>query len=110
MTVDVGKDFSHELINRDETQGDGLFTGKQFRAKYLGYLDNREVWNSNPEQIILDFNSVDVLLPSFANEAFAYYTLYAKPRQILDVIKFENITNVKKQIIDIELESGYSGK
>lgn len=105
--IDVGSDFHHRLANRDEKQGDGKFTAVEFRTKYLSIFDNKEVWDNNETLIILDFANVTKLGPSFANEAFAYFTRYAKPNRILEKIQLKNISDVKLLIIKEELESGY---
>ena len=36
--VDVKKQFYHRLTNRDENQGDGKHTAKDFREKFLSTL------------------------------------------------------------------------
>lgn len=111
MKVDIGNEFYHRLANRDEKQGDGKFTAIEFREKYLGYLDNNDIWKSNNIDIIIfDFSNVKIIGPSFANEAFAYFTKYAKPEKIKSVIRFEKISKIHQLIIEKELETGYSGK
>lgn len=109
-TIDVKKDFHHRLANRDETQGDGTFTAKEFRLKYLSFLDNKEMWKNNNKEIELDFKDVKKIGPSFANEAFAYFTKYAKPELILLKISLINISKIQKIIIFEELEDGYRTK
>ncbi|MDI3503781.1 MAG: hypothetical protein PWP64_717 [Candidatus Cloacimonadota bacterium] len=108
--IDVGKDFFVDLVNRDENQGDGQFTAKQFRKKYLSQMDNQEFWINPKNTIVLDFKNVEVLGPSFANEAFAYFTKYAKPEIIKKVIKIVNISKVKMSTIDVELNRSYDRK
>ena len=103
--VDVGKDFYSFLSNRNENQGNGKHTAVEFRKKYLSFLDKKDAWNSNDVEIVLDFSNVDTMISSFANEAFAYFTKYAKPEKIKKKIKFENITKVKMEIIDIEFNN-----
>lgn len=110
MTIDVGKDFYHRLANRDDRQGDGKHTAVQFRKKYLSSLDDSEAWNEQTEPITLDFANVKKIGPSFANEAFGYFTKYAKPEAFYKKVRFINITNVQKMIIDEELQSGYTGR
>ena len=107
MSIDIGKDFYHRLANRDKYQGDGKHTAVEFREKYLSGLDSVSAWNVESTFIEFDFSNVKKLGPSFANEAFAYFTKYAKPSKILKRIKLINISNVKKLIIEQELESGY---
>lgn len=109
-TIDVGRDFFVDLVNRDTNQGDGLYTAVEFRQKYLGDLMKPEFWMKPKEYIVLDFSHVEVLGPSFANEAFAFFTQYnAKPETILHVIKFDPISRVKLSTIKVELEQGYRG-
>ena len=107
-TIDVGKEFFHRLANRDKKQGDGKYNAEEFRNKYLIQLDSPDKWKNNEEEVILDFQNVKKLGPSFANEAFAYFTKYAKPEQILKKIKIINISNGKLELINVELESGYT--
>jgi len=109
--IDVGSEFGPRLANRDSTQGDGKFTALTFRREYLSELDNREFWAHAVDHFItLDFSKVSKIGPSFANEAFAYFTQYAKPDVILRVIRIQHATKVQKMIIEYELWSGYSGQ
>ncbi len=108
--IDIGKEFYHRLANRDDRQGDGKKTAVEFREKYLSDLDNSNVWKDDKEIIQLDFINVKKLGPSFANEAFAYFTQYAQPERILKKIKLLNISKVKELIILQELKTGYSRK
>jgi hypothetical protein len=108
--IDIGKDFFVDLVNRDENQGDGQFTATQFRDKYLKEMTNQEFWQNPKSSIELDFQNVEVLGPSFANEAFAFFTKYAKPEVIKRVIKFINISQVKMSTIDVELDRSYDRK
>lgn len=108
QTIDVGRDFYHRLANRDKNQGDGKYTAIQFREKYLKFLDQEDIWKkSEITAIILDFCNVQKIGPSFANEAFAYFTKYAKPDKIRQLISFKNITKVQQAIINEEIETGY---
>lgn len=107
MKIDVGTEFHRRLTNRDKLQGDGRYTAVQFRERFLNSLDNQEYWKQDPEPIILDFKNVEKIGPSFANEAFAYFTKYAKPEVVLSKIKFENITTVQRILIEQEIKSGY---
>lgn len=110
-TIDVGKDFYHRLANRDKNQGDGKHTAIEFRNKYLAPFDNAEAWKSATQnRITLDFKYVKKIGPSFANEAFAYFTKYTSPSSFLKKVIFVNIDEVHKLIIEEELESGYTGK
>jgi len=105
--IDVGKDFFVDLVNRDTNQGDGQYTAKQFRDKYLSEMTNLEFWKKPKPTIELDFQNVEVLGPSFANEAFAYFTQFTQPEVIKRVIKFINISQVKMSTIDVELNRSY---
>lgn len=107
-TINIATDFHHRLVNRDERQGDGSHNAIDFREKFLSFLDDPKSWLTDQTEIILDFTGVEKLGPSFANEAFAYFTKYAKPSSIKSKISFINISNVKNETIDIELKDGYS--
>lgn len=107
MKIDIGTDFYHRLANRDGFQGDGKNTAVEFRNKYLSELDSDIAWKNDNLFIEFDFSNVKKIGPSFANEAFAYFTKYAKPTQILKKIEFTNISKVKRLIIEQELDSGY---
>lgn len=107
-TIDVGIEFSPRLANRDKSQGDGKNTAEHFREKYLSYLDNQDAWEKDMNPFIcFDFSNVKRISPSFANEAFGHFAQYATPEQIRRRIKFENISEVLKEIIEIEIESAY---
>jgi hypothetical protein len=106
-TIDVGKDFYHRLANRDNKQGDGKYTAVEFRKKYLADLNNEGAWKTNDLFIEFDFSNVKRIGPSFANEAFGYFTQYARPEVILQRIKFKHISEVQLMIIKEELEVGY---
>ena len=106
--IDIGKDFSDILTNRDENQRDGTKNGVEFRKMYLDELDNKEKWGDFSQEIILNFANVKRMGPSWANEVFAYFTKYGEPEIILKKIKLDNITRVKKTIIEKEIETGYN--
>lgn len=108
--IDIGRNFSPRLVNRNKHQGDGRYTAEEFRKKYLNFLDNEQLWKEAGNEVILDFANVEKIGPSFANEAFAYFSKYAKKREILEKIKLINITKIKRAIITEEIESGYSKK
>lgn len=108
--IDVGKEFSSSLTNRDEHQRDGKFNGIDFRNKYLSDLDNEASWRDDTVSILLNFENVERLGPSWANEVFAYFTQYAKGERILKKIKLEKISPVKRAIIEKEIETGYSSR
>lgn len=104
------KEFSDFLINRDQHQGDGTFNAVEFRQKYLANADNEEWWSKKSDVIELDFEGVDTLGPSWANEAFAYFAKFAnKSGDILKRIRFVNISPVKLALVKKEIESGYNG-
>ncbi len=107
IVLNIGLEFYSRLANRDKLQGDGKHTAAEFRDTYLSGLNNESVWKSNDPFIALDFSDVRKIGPSFANEAFAYFTKYASPQQILDKIKLVNISTVQRAIIEIELNTGY---
>lgn len=101
-------DFYSHLVNRDENQGDGKNTAVQFREKFLAELGNHEWWRDTSKKIKLNFKDVETLGPSWANEAFAYFTVFdIKPDVFFEKVVCEDISQVKKTIIQIELEAGY---
>lgn len=100
-------EFSDTLTNRNQRQGDGKKTAIEFRTRYLKELDNDSWWDSPNESIIIDFIGVKKLSPSFADEAFAYFTRYAPPEKIKSKIKFTNMTTVQERILDMELKDAY---
>ncbi len=106
-TIKVAEDFHHRLANRDKSQGDGTYTAIEFRERYLSQLDNEEIWKTDSVEISLDFTGIKKIGPSFANEAFAYFTKYAKPKKILSKISLINISKIQKLIIEEELDDGY---
>jgi hypothetical protein len=108
-TIDIGKDFFHRLVNRDENQTDGKFTAVDFREKYLSKLDNKEAWSTEGVFIVFDFKNIKKIGPSFANGAFGYFMKYTNPEKFLDKVKFINISDVHRIIIKEELESGFKG-
>jgi hypothetical protein len=107
--VQVARDFGRRLANRDKRQGDGKHTAIDFRRKFLAALDNPEIWKTvgKGPAIELDFEGVVKIGPSFANEAFAYFTQYASPERVLERIRFVNTSHVQMLIIEQELRSGY---
>ena len=108
-TINVAKEFYHRLANSTKKRGDGKYTAKQFRKKYLKQFDNKEAWENKSKGIILDFSDVSKISPSFANKAFSYFNKYAIPNEILNKIEFINIHPVKLAIIAMEINSGYDG-
>lgn len=106
--IDVADEFYHRLANRDSSQGDRLHTGLEFRRKFLSELDDEAFWSA-PQRptIVLDFRGVQKIGPSFANEAFTYFTKYADLKTLLSILTFENISPVQRAIVMEELEAGY---
>ena len=109
-TVKVVDEFYHRLANRDSHQGDGKFTAVEFRNKFLSSIDNINSWDNTDVAVELDFSGVKKIGPSFANEAFAYFTKFAKPEVVLMKIKISNASTVQRAIIDLELETGYKSR
>lgn len=110
MKIDIGKEFFHKLINRNELQGDGKYTAIDFRNRFLSKLDTDEWWNDPSQFIELDFQNVEVIGPSWTNEIFAYYLSKGlKSHVVLSKIRCLNLTKTKTTIINRELEQGYRG-
>lgn len=113
MAIDIGTEFYPRLANRNRAQGDGKNTAVEFRKKYLQMLDNPEIWKTSDQPlkvVALDFKNVKKIGPSFANEAFAYFTQYASPDEFLRAVDLKNISKVQLMIIKEELDSGYYGR
>ena len=108
MSIDVGIEFHPRLANRDRFQGDGRYTAVEFRKRYLKELDRQSAWTDDALFIVFDFKNVKRLGPSFANEAFAYFTKFTKPKIILRKISFVNISRGKRILLENELDAGYS--
>lgn len=106
--IDVAKDFSPRLANREKYNGDGTFTAVEFRRKYLNSLKKKNAWKIEGVFITFDFKDVTRLSPGFANEAFGYFTAVVTPDEILKKIKFINISDVKLSTIKNELEAAYN--
>lgn len=105
--IAVAKDFSNYLVNRNSAQGDGTFTGEDFRKKFLKDLDSPEWWSDSSKKVEIDFDGVRTLGPSWVNEVFAYFTQSVAKDVVLRKIEFKNISETKMEIIRVELESGY---
>lgn len=73
---------------------------EEFRDIYLKVLDSPNAWVGHVPFIILDFSNVERLGPSWANEAFAYFTKYGDPSSVLEKIQLKNISRVKLAIIN----------
>jgi hypothetical protein len=109
-TVHIGIEFNSDLSNRDETQGDGSYTAVDFRDRFLKEAESPEFWDGE-QRIELDFASVSVLAPSFANEVFAYYAPIARDKEaIFAHLHPRNISDVKLGTIMKEIDKGYRGR
>ena len=107
--INVAQDFSPVLRNRNKLQTDGLYTGEEFRETFLKEADCKEWW-SNKDTITLDFDGVITLGPSWANEAFAYFSQYGiNFEKMKKKFIFLNLTEVKKRIIENEVNEGHRG-
>lgn len=107
-TIDVGNQFYPRLTNRNENFGDGQHTAVDFRNQFLMDYDYPEIWKSSDiKTITFDFANVTSIIPSFANEAFAYFRKYADAKTIKKYFKFINISDVKLDLIDLEFMKGY---
>lgn len=105
--VDVGKEFSEDLIFRNSLQGNARYNAQNFRMKFLKELDGVKEWNKD-YKIILDFSNVKRISPGFANEAFADFAKYAQgPEEILEKIVIKNASEVQWGIILREIKSGF---
>ena len=94
--------FSDKLVNRNSCYG--MNNAVHFREKYLSELQNN--WNTGKINYIIDFEGVEKMSPSFANEAFAYFTQFGP---IENKIQFRNMTYVQYEILEMELKNGYQG-
>ena len=102
--IDVGTDFYYRLIYIDGRLGEKNYNAVKFKEKYLKYLDNKEAWKFMPEQIIFDFKNVKIIGPTFARDAFGYFTKYASAKKVLETILFANISFAHREIITFEIE------
>jgi epoxyqueuosine reductase QueG len=100
--VDIGTEFNTALLYRSSTQGPN--SGEDFRKKYLSRLDNNDAWQWKTSDVfvVLDFKNVEVLSPSFADEAFGYFTKYANNIDIFKRI-IVNIKRIHEEIIKEEV-------
>lgn len=108
--INVAAEFSDYLVNRNNLQGDGTKTGEDFRTQFLLDLENDSWWDKSENIIIFNFKDVRTIGPSWANEVFAYYANKRNKSTVLSHLKFENISPVKLEIIELEIESGYATK
>lgn len=107
------KEFSTFLRNRNKEQTDGLYTGVEFREKYLSELEIQDWWDDSAKKIVLDFEGVTTISPSWANEVFAYFTSKkfknVDTQKIFNKIELKNISKVKLETIEMEIKDGYRG-
>ncbi|MBI4356348.1 MAG: STAS-like domain-containing protein [Gammaproteobacteria bacterium] len=109
MAIKIAEVFHRRLVNRDDLQGDGKNTAVEFRDKFLKDLDNKDWWDDSSKTIEIDFDGVETLGPSWANEAFAYFTKFnVKPAKFFTKVIFKNISAVKKATVRTEIETGYN--
>lgn len=111
INIAIATEFSPNLVNRNKDQGDGRYTADEFRVKFLGALDDLGWWSDPENKVYFDFRDVKTLTPSWANEAFAYFTKFDfNSDRILKQLHFENISRIKMSTIKEELDSGYGRK
>lgn len=53
IEINIGKQFSDYLVNRNKLQGDGTNHAIEFRQKFLTPLEDESWWNSKDSKIIL---------------------------------------------------------
>lgn len=110
-SVDIGNEFSKIIVNRANYQGNGRNTATEFRNQFLSELEDIRIWKTDDPVIELDFSSVRSISTSFANELFAYYLRYTTSKdRILRKIKLTNLSPLKKNMIEREIEKGYKYK
>lgn len=111
LKIDIGKEFSSILRNRNSKQTDGLNTGESFRTRFLsGDIDTQEWWDDDSKSIEIDFSNVSTLGPSWANEVFAYFTIYnVNFPKIQQKFGFKGLDDLWEEIIEEEVTQGYSG-
>ncbi len=109
--INLAKDFSPVLRNRNKYQTDGKFTAIEFRKKFLNELDSQEWWGNESKTISIDLSDIDTLGPSWVNEAFAYFARYnINSEALFKKINFIGLDEVWKEIIEQEMKDGYSGE
>lgn len=106
-TIRIAKEFSQYLFNRDSKQGDGTNTAVEFREKFLTDLESDAWWKDPNSSIVFDFEGVVTLGPSWANGVFAYYTCKHSLSTITSKFEFINLSRVKMEVINFEIEAGY---
>ena len=111
--INISKEFSDYLVNRNKNQGDGKFTAEDFRENFLQELEDDSWWKDPSKSIVLNFENVQTLGPSWANEVFAHYAdlrFNINADDIQSKIKLKEISPVKLEIIKQEIESGFEKK
>ena len=101
-TINVGRDFSPVLKN--DFPGENPGKGAQFREKYLGHFVINNHWQPQAKPVTFDFSDVQLLAPSFAAEAFAFFREYAETADILKKILFVNTNPIDMAIVEFELD------
>ncbi len=100
-------DYGTRLHNRNSSQGDGSGAANFFRAYYLGALHSPAWWRGK-QKVVIDCEGVKSIGPAWANEAFAFFTAIGiSPECIIERVEFENISIVKRVIIENEIKAEY---
>lgn len=76
----------------------------QFRDKFLNFLDHPDAWGDHHTKVVLNFENIRNMTPSFCKEAIAYFRKYASAEKILSVIKMINLTPIQRMTMELELE------
>lgn len=107
MKTIKAKDFSKRLVNRNPQQGDGKKTAIEFRDTYLTDLFHEGAWDNDEPLIAIDFEGIQKMSPSFADEAFGFFAQFADPERIKKKIKFINMSTIQEKILNMELKDAY---
>lgn len=95
------------VIKMAEVLGETLNSREEARTFRLNYLSKTDNLIHDTH---IDFDGVNILSPSFANEAFVYFTKREKYPVEKRKLSFFNLTRVQQAIIAHEFEEGYLGK
>lgn len=106
--INIKEQFSDRLVYRDSFQGIYKYSAKNFRELFLKELETVKWWGDDSKLIELNFKDVETISPSWANEVFAFYTENYDPDKVKKKIKLVNISSVKRLIINLEIDLGYS--
>jgi len=103
--IDVAKQFATHLkygvpLDDNERGRSGL----EFRERFLKELDNPDAWKNKDPFIVLDFEGVKRISPSFAYVGFAYFRKYAPAERIEKKIHKVNLSPIKRFTIDLEVQ------